>query len=66
MRSAADAVGCAGSTKVTLALISGLRFASLSRIVTLTITVARVRSAVGITSAPAHAPPGADRHNCAG
>ena len=38
-----------GSRKVTLALISGFRSLSLSRIVTLTITVALVRSAVGIT-----------------
>src|SRR5207249_1514022 len=45
----AAAAGRAASTKVTLALISGLSWASLSRIVTLTWTVAFVRSAVGIT-----------------
>ena len=38
-----------GSRNVTLALISGFRSLSLSRIVTFTITVALVRSAVGIT-----------------
>jgi hypothetical protein len=38
-----------GSRKVTFALISGFRSLSLSRIVTLTWTVAFVRSAVGMT-----------------
>jgi len=49
VRGAAAGAGALGSTNVTLALISGFRSGSLSRMVTLTCTVALVRSAVGMT-----------------